>query len=750
MKSKIVAMIALSVAMSACGSHDENETYDGRPMDELISSLTVEQKVNIVMGTRRGDSNPPEQAPGMPDRQFHDPIEDISQGRIKGAAADGYSIDSLHIPSVIYADGPAGLRIAPVRENDSQTYYCTAFPTGTSLAASWDVEAIERIGAAIGEEVLEYGVDILLAPALNIHRTPLCGRNFEYYSEDPLLAGDIASAYTKGVQSNGVGVSLKHFAVNNQETLRNGVDAQVSERALREIYLKGFERVVRQAKPWTIMSSYNKVNGILASEHEWMLTDVLRGEWGFDGVVMTDWWAEENGARQQAAGNDLLMPGTQRQYDEILEGLEDGTLTMGQLDRNVANILKMIEKTPSFRGYAFSNDPDLQGHAQLSRMQAADGMVLLENHDDALPLKQGTKVALFGNAGYDTYVGGTGSGNVNRRYTVNIDEGLASAGFEVYAPLADSYRKYISDQKALHEAASFWALPDIAEMPLCEKIANEVAESNDVFVFVLSRMAGEGGDRELVKGDYYLSDVERTNMSILVRSAHEAGKKAVLLLNMGNMVEFAWDEDEFFDAVLHTWLPGQEAGNAIADILSGKVSPSGKLPFTWAENYADYPSAVNFPLSPDSDRAVRYEEDIFVGYRYFDTKDVKVLYPFGYGLSYAEFEYSGLHVKRGRNSVEVSLDVKNTGLYSGREAVQIYVSVPSEIEDRPKKELKAFKKTEELAPGASCSVTFSIPDADLAIFDENSDAWILPEGKYALYAAASVSDIRETAEFSVK
>lgn len=748
MKRTLIAMVTSVVALSACcGQETEKKTYDGRPMDEIIASLTLEQKVNIVMGTRRGDSNPPEEAPGMPARHFHDPIEDISQGRIKGAAADGYAIDSLHIPSVIYADGPAGLRIAPLRDGDPHTYYCTAFPTGTSLAASWNTVSVGQIAAAIGEEVKEYGVDILLAPALNIHRNPLCGRNFEYYSEDPFLAGEIAAAYTEGVQSNGVGVSLKHFAVNNQETLRNGVDAQLSERAMREIYLKGFERAVRKAHPWSIMTSYNKINGILASEHEWLLNEVLRGEWGFDGVVMTDWWAEENGARQQAAGNDLLMPGTQRQYDEILAGLQDGTLTEAQLDRNVANILSMIEKTPSFKNYKFSNNPDLDGHARLSRYQASQGMVLLENDGKALPLAEGCKVALFGNAGYDTYVGGTGSGNVNRKYTVCIDEGLRNAGFSVYCPLSEAYETYIDAQKKLHEAASFWALPEIGEKPVTKAEADKAAIENDVLVLVLSRMAGEGGDRELRKGDWYLSDVERENMKTVIAAAHAAGKNAILLFNMGSVVELDWDGTDFFDAALHVWLPGQEAGNAVADVLSGKVSPSGKLPFTWTGKYADYPSASNFPLSPDSDRAVRYEEDIYVGYRYFDKHETEVLYPFGHGLSYADFEYGGLSVKKVKDGIEVALVVRNTGEHSGQEVVQVYVSAPENVKDRPVKELKAFAKTRTLAPGEECAVNILIPEEDLAVFDETAKAWVINHGIYKVHAASSSADVRCTAEF---
>lgn len=752
MKNKLFEIQLMTLGaccLMSCGGRS-GETYDGRPMEEVLSALTLEQKVNLVMGTRRGEAHPPEEAPGMPARHNHAAIEEISQGRIKGAAADGYSIDSLHIPSIIYADGPAGLRISPFREGTDRTFYCTAFPTGTSLAASWDVHAVEEAAAALGEEVLEYGVDILLAPALNIHRNPLCGRNFEYYSEDPFLTGEMAAAYTKGVQSRGVGVSLKHFAANNQETFRNGVDVQVSERALREIYLRGFERAVRQAAPWSIMSSYNKINGVLASENEWLLTDVLRGEWGFDGVVMTDWWAEENGARQQAAGNDLLMPGTQRQYDEILEGLKAGTLTEAQLDRNVARVLKMIEKTPTFRAYVCSNAPDLEEHARISRRQAADGMVLLENRDGTLPLKPGVRIALFGNAGYDTYAGGTGSGNVNRKYTVHIADGLSSAGFPVDRSLAARYEDYLRTEKARHEAANFWTVPEIGEMPLTESDVARAFAENDVAIVVLSRMAGEGGDRQLRAGDYYPSAAEQANLTRILRTARSTGKRVVLLFNMGGVVELDRSQLACFDAVMHLWLPGQEAGNAVADLLSGRVTPSGKLPFTWAVRYADYPSSSNFPLSAGSDRAVRYEEDIYVGYRYFDTRDVEVLYPFGYGLSYTEFEYSNLTATRVDGGIEVSLDVRNCGAYAGREVVEVYVSLPAAEADRPKKELKAFAKTEQLAPGSSCRVNLFLADEDLTLYDPAIGGWRLAEGTYTVQAAASVDDVRAAARVEVK
>ena len=427
--------LCMSAMLCAGCAREDREMFGDRPLDEVVRALALEQKVNIVVGGVRGADNPPYPAPGMPVRSSNGLTAHFTSGKVKGAAAYGYAIDSLGIPVVTYADGPAGVRIDPVREGDSLTYYCTAFPTGSSLAAGWDTAMVRTVAAAIGNEAREYGVDILLAPGMNIIRNPLCGRNFEYYSEDPVLTGMIGAAYVDGVQSENVGVSVKHFAVNNQETLRNGIDVKVSERAMREIYLKAFEHVVKEASPWTVMSSYNKINGILASENEWLLTEVLREEWGFDGAVVTDWWAEENGARQQAAGNDLLMPGSGHQYDEIMAAVRDGSLPESVLDRNVGRILKMTARTNSFAGYEPSCRPDLEAHARIAREAGTRGMVLLEN-DGTLPLKPGISMALFGNAAYDTYVGGTGSGNVNRRYKVNICDGFSEAGFDVFPAVA--------------------------------------------------------------------------------------------------------------------------------------------------------------------------------------------------------------------------------------------------------------------------------------------------------------------------
>lgn len=743
--------------MTSIGGYAQK--YSVQDIDRLVSEMTLQEKIAIVMGKERHLVSPPDAAPGMIKRPAPDysnlsalytgmhkdddkVVAAFTEGRVKGAAGENGGVKRLNIPLFVYADGPAGLRIDITRPDDDREYYCTAFPVGVSLSSTWDVSLVERVCQAMGNEVKEYGVDVLLAPGMNIMRNPLCGRNFEYFSEDPFLTGKIASAYVRGIQSQGVGVSVKHFAVNNQETFRNGIDVHVTERAMREIYLKAFEMVVKEAKPWTIMSSYNKINGVLASENRWLLTDLLRKEWGFDGFVMTDWWAEEDGARQIAAGNDLLMPGTQRQVDDITAAVNCGRLDESFIDDCVKRILYVMQKSPSCQQYEYSNQPDLNAHAHIVRQASSEGMVLLKNNG-ALPFK-GKSVTLVGVDAYDALVGGSGSGNVNRRYKISLDQGFANTGIKLEKALSTRYLEYIKQEKSRTQE-NFWTVPIIEEIPISREEAEQAARKTDIAILVIGRMAGEGSDRQLVKGDYYLSDVEQQNLQTLCQAFHEKKKKVVVVMNMGSTMHMA-DWHHLPDAILMAWMGGQETGNSMADVLTGKVCPSGKLPMTIAQSYKDYPSADNFPFSRGTESEVCYDEDIFVGYRHFDTHEVKPLYPFGFGLSYTNFEYSNMQVAVEGDLIKVSVTVKNTGGTKGKEIVQLYVGQPDGIYPKAVKELKSFAKTSLLKPGASETLNMTIKKENLGSWNSREGKWVIEKGTYRILCGASVEDIREKAE----
>lgn len=674
---------------------------------------------------------------------------------------------------MVLADGPAGLRINPTREGDTATYYCTHFPIGTLLASTWNQELVESVGKAIGNEVLEYGADVLLAPALNIHRNPLCGRNFEYYSEDPLVSGKIAAAYVRGVQSNGVGTSIKHFAVNNQETNRMSNDAQVSPRALREIYLKGFEIAVKEAEPWTVMSSYNYVNGTYTSESKDLQTTLLRDEWGFKGMVMTDWFGGSDVVAQMNAGNDMLQPGLQKQYDSLIVAAKSGVLDDAVLSRNVKRILEMIMKTPRFKGYKYSNKPDLKAHAAVTRQSATEGMVLLKNDNNALPLASTVKnIALFGCTSYDFVAGGTGSGNVNRAYTVSLLEGLSNAGYTVDDNLKSVYEKYlVAEKERLAKEKKGLFMPDKRpdEMSLTPAMVNEQVGKSDMALITIGRTSGEFLDRNVA--DFNLSQAETQMVQTVTRAFHAAGKKVIVVLNIGGVIETAsWKN--LPDAILCAWQAGQEGGNSVADVLKGNASPSGKLTMTFPLSFADAASSKNFPVDMNASIDLvnkgerkhdvknvdytNYEEDIYVGYRYFDSFGKNVSYPFGYGLSYTTFEYTNPAIMSENGTYTVTVNVKNIGKCAGKEVVQLYVSAPNNKEmNKPVKELKAFAKTKELKPGESELVTMTVVAADLASFDIATSSWVVDAGKYEFLIGASSRDIRakleaEAASSSVK
>ena len=750
--NKPIVFALLAAAMTACGP--QVPQLGRASIDEVVEAMTLEEKAHLVVGT------------GMAGFSGENAVVGETRKLVPGAAGTTYPIERLGIPSVVLADGPAGLRINPTRESDSQTYYCTHFPIGTLLASTWDQQLVEKVGEAIGNEVLEYGTDVLLAPALNIHRNPLCGRNFEYYSEDPVVSGKIASAYVRGVQNNGVGTSVKHFALNNQETNRMANDAHVSQRALREIYLKGFEIVVRESDPWTVMSSYNYLNGIYTSENPELQTAMLRDEWGFRGMVMTDWFGGKDAVAQMVAGNDMLQPGTDKQYEMIVSGVKEGRLDEAVLDRNVKRILEMILRTPRFQGYRFSNKPDLEAHAAVTRQSATEGMVLLKNENEALPLSAGTKrIALLGCTSYDFIAGGTGSGNVNRAYTVSLLDGLKQAGYELDGELKTAYEQHIAAENernrpdTTNRFAMFLPRPRPTEMMIPAARLQALAKAKDVALITLGRTSGEFLDRK--KADFELTREEKALLNDVCRAFHAAGKKVVVVLNIGGVIETAsWKNRP--DAILCAWQAGQEGGNSVADVLSGKASPSGKLTMTFPVHFADAASSANFPIDMAANMDISnsgekknslknvdytdYEEDIYVGYRYFDTFGKEVSYPFGYGLSYTTFEYAAPRVETTEDAYLVSVQITNTGKRAGKEAVQLYVAAPDRATaNKPEKELKAFAKTRELQPGETETLVLKLPKANLASFDTASSAWVVTPGSYDLLLGASSRDIRAKA-----
>jgi beta-glucosidase len=742
--------------------------------DKVIDAMTLEEKASLVVGT---GMTLPAGFPGS-DSSESDSGEAASTATekvselVSGAAGTTYEVPRLGITAMVLADGPAGLRISPTRKDDANTYYCTAFPVATLLASTWDTDLVSKVGEAIGNEVLEYGVDFLLAPALNLHRNPLCGRNFEYFSEDPLVTGKITAAMVKGVQSQGVGATIKHFAANNAETNRMSLDTYVSERALRELYLEGFRIAVEEAQPWAVMSSYNKINGTYTSESYDLLTKVLRDDWGFKGLVMTDWFGGSYPVAQMKAGNDILMPGNSKQTETIIKAVKEGALDENVLDTNVGRILSVQLKTPRFKGYKFSNKPALKEHAEVARKAAVEGMVLLKNTDKALPLSKDVKtIAVFGKTSYDIITGGTGSGDVNEAYSVSLVEGLKNAGYSVNEDLLKIYDSYIKDEKKKLPATSMFEIPKtIPEMELSASLALKMAGSSDYAIITIGRNSGEGYDRTSGEGDFNLTKAEQTMISTVVNAFHKAGKKSVVILNVGGVIETASWRD-IPDAILLAWQAGQETGNCIADVISGKVNPSGKLASTFPVKYDDVPSSGNFPgvvleqnsegaaedqaaatpgPPPSSPSEIVYREGIYVGYRYYDSFNVTPSYEFGYGLSYTKFEYSNINV--GANEAQklaLSLDVTNTGDTAGREVVQLYIGAPSEKMEKPEKELKGFTKTKLLAPGETETVTFQIPSRSLASFDTASSSWIAEAGRYRLLVGASSRDIRQETYFDM-
>ncbi|HEY3345039.1 MAG TPA: glycoside hydrolase family 3 C-terminal domain-containing protein [Anaerolineaceae bacterium] len=654
-------------------------------IDSLIAQMTLEEKAALCTGASTWTTTP---------------------------------VDRLGIPEMVMSDGPHGVRRVPnVNEIGAKSLPATCFPTASCLASTWDTGLLREMGAALGEEAIALKVDVLLGPGTNMKRSPLGGRNFEYFSEDPYLAGEMAASLIDGVQSKGVGTSLKHFAANNQEFQRFSINTVVDERTLREIYLPAFEKAVKQAKPWTVMCAYNKLNGAYASENHHLLTDILKNEWGFEGLVVSDWGAVHERVAALKGGLDLEMPGPQdRRVKAVVDAVRSGELDLAVLDETVRRILRIVfmaKETPKTGAF------DVDAHHALAQKIAAEGMVLLKNNG-ILPLKGRQHIAVIGRAAENAHFQGGGSSHINpTKVAVPFKELQARAGEAEFSyadgyPIDNSFRQDLVDQavgmaQAADVAVLYIALPSFKE--------------------------SEGYDR---------TDLDLTEQQVaLIKAVAQAQPDTVVVLNNGAPVAMsAWIDD--VAAVLEAWMMGQAGGGAIADVLFGKVNPSGKLAETYPLTLVDTPAYLNWPGGAGE---VHYGEGLFIGYRYYDAKHAPVLFPFGYGLSYTSYAYSNPRVSaesfKDVDGVKVSVDVTNTGPLPGKEIVQVYVHDRKSGLVRPEKELKGFAKV-ALQPGETQTVSIPLDFRAFAYYHPEYQQWITETGDFDLLIAASAADIRHT------
>ena len=628
------------------------------------------------------------------------------------------AIERLGVPSIVMTDGPHGVRRASDPNTlSAKSLPATCFPTASCSASTWNPALLQRMGEAMAEEAIALNVDILLGPGVNMKRSPLGGRNFEYFSEDPYLAGEMAVALINGIQSKGVGTSIKHYAANNQEFERFTISAEVDERTLREIYLPAFEAAVKRAKPWTVMCSYNKVNGTFASEHRHLLTEILKEEWGFEGVVVSDWGAVRDRVKSLAGGLDLQMPGPKPAHVRALvEAVKSGQLSEEALNESVRRLLRLVDKalrTP--KGGAF----DADAHHALAREIAAEGMVLLKNNG-ILPLREVSKVAVIGRSAREPYFQGGGSSNINpTRVDVPLDE-LQKQGEGIQWTFVEGY----AADESLH--------PEMIDEAV--RVARE-ADVALIFVALPPSKESEGYDRQDL-------DLSRQQIALIKAVAKEQPGTVVILNNGAPVVMNEWIDG--VAAVLEAWMMGQAGAGAIADILFGKVNPSGKLAETFPVRLADTPAYLNWPGEAGK---VRYGEGLYIGYRYYDAREVPVLFPFGYGLSYTTFAYSNPRVSattfRDIDGVTVYVDVTNTGKMAGKETVQVYVHDRQASLSRPVKELKGFAKV-ELQPGETRTVTIPLDFRAFAFYHPEYHQWITESGEFDILIGASSVDIRHT------
>ncbi len=648
----------------------------------------------------------------------------------KAALLEGYqswmtnAVPRLGIPSICLTDGPVGVRKKADGKGSGaiglgRSLPSTVFPASVSIANSWNTDNAQRMGRAIGQECVGYDVQVLLGPALNLKRDPRCGRNFEYYSEDPLLSGRMAAAFTRGVQSTGTAACAKHFALNNNENYRYMCDALVDERAARELYLKGFEICVREGRPRAVMCAYNQVNGVHCSQNKWLLTQVLREEWGFDGLVMSDWGATVDRVKGVEAGLDLDMPGgVWDNRKAILQAVEQGALSTAALDRAVANVLRLVSDAQAAPAVHLDQQALLERNAELAVELAADCAVLLRN-DALLPLSSGQRVLVVGQLFEKMRCQGAGSSGLNPARLISPRAAFDRSGTAY--DYAQGYREMDPQ-------------PDEA----LERAAVEAAQEADVVLFF-------GGLTELYESEGY----DRTDLSLpenqlrLLERLCSSGKRVAVVLFGGSPFELPFAEKTA--AILHMFLPGQGGGEACRRLLFGEANPSGKLSETWVRTCADIPFGDQFGRH----KVVPYRESIFVGYRYYDKAPDKIRYPFGFGLSYTSFSYGDLHLEHTDGIITAALTVTNTGRRDGAEVVQLYVGKNEKTAVyKAEKELRAFTKV-YLKSGESKSVTLTFTEADLAYYHTALHRWVVENGHYSVLAGASSRDIRLTGSIEI-
>ncbi|MGO2510549.1 glycoside hydrolase family 3 C-terminal domain-containing protein [Marinomonas polaris] len=641
-----------------------------------------------------------------------------------------HGIERLNLPSIMVTDGPHGLR-KQAGEGDhvglNAAVKATCFPTASGLAASWNTKLIEEMGVALGKECRAEDVSVLLGPGTNIKRNPLGGRNFEYFSEDPLLAGDMSAAWIKGVQSQGVGTSLKHFAVNNHEHCRMTVDAVVDQRTLREIYLPAFERAVKQTQPWTVMCSYNKVNGTYAAEHKQLLDDILVNEWGFEGIIVTDWGANNNRVEGVKNGQHLEMPSSgDMNTKKIIAAVENGQLTIEALDKSVARVLELILKSQASLE-ANTVQADLQAHHELAARIAEETCVLLKN-DGLLPVSVGKKIAVIGALANSTRYQGAGSSKINP--------------FKLEQPLNQIKKQFGADNVTYTAGYHLNDTEDSAEIAKAVELAKQ-ADVVFLFAGLTPKYESEGFDRQHLN----LPQVQLD----LINALGEQLSKTVVVLQNGAPVLLPFVDKTA--AILEAYLGGQAGASAVAKVLSGEVNPSGKLAETFPASLDDVPSQ---PYFPGTTKQVQYREAIWVGYRYFDTTNTETLFPFGHGLSYTCFTYYHLKLLSGdktqfneSDSIKLKITITNTGDRAGAEVVQCYVGQKSPSQPRSAKELKAFEKV-FLEVGESKEVMFELDYRAFAYWHKEKAAWIAESGDYQIHIGSSVNDIRDTATIALE